>query len=46
MLNYADRINLRPTQIDNYIDGLIKQSPIGYKMGQRPITNASKHMRR
>jgi hypothetical protein len=35
---YADRINLRPTDIDNLIDNTIKQSPIGYRFGQRPTT--------
>jgi hypothetical protein len=36
---YADNINLRPTEIDSLIDNMIKQSPVGYKFGQRP-TNA------
>lgn len=30
------RVNLRPTEIDNHIDNFIKSSPVGYKLGQRP----------
>lgn len=33
-----DQINLRPTDIDNLLDNAIKQSPIGYKFGNRPTT--------
>lgn len=34
---YGDRVNLRPMEIDNLLDNLIKQIPfIGYKFGQRP----------
>lgn len=33
---YTQRINMRPSEIDNLVDNLIKQSPIGYKFGQRP----------
>lgn len=36
--NYADRINLRPTELDNSIDTFIKQTPIGQRLGQRPTT--------
>lgn len=32
------QINLRPTDIDNLLDNAIKQSPIGYKFGNRPVT--------
>lgn len=38
-------INLRPTQLDNYLDNLIKQSPIGYKLGVRPTTRISRSLR-
>ena len=34
---YIDRINLRPTDIDNLMDNQIKQI-VGYKYGQRPTT--------
>lgn len=43
--SYMDRINMRPTEIDNLVDNLIKTSPIGYKFGQRPITSLSKTAR-
>ncbi len=33
---YAARLNLRPSEIDNLLDNLIKSSPIGYRLGQRP----------
>lgn len=36
--SYIDRINLRPSEIDNLIDNLIKSSPFGYRAGQRPLT--------
>lgn len=42
---YADRINLRPTETDNLIDNAIKQSPIGYKYGSRPVTVLSQRIR-
>ncbi len=42
---YADRINMRPTFVDNLIDNAIKQTPIGYKLGQRPLTRASGMLR-
>jgi len=32
------RINMQPTDIDNLIDNLVKSSPIGYRLGQRPTT--------
>jgi len=35
--SYIDRINLRPTKIDNLVDNTIKQLPgVGYRFGQRP----------
>lgn len=33
--NYVERVNMRPTKIDNLIDNTIKQV-VGYKYGQRP----------
>lgn len=33
--SYIDRVNLRPTEIDNAVDNTIK-SAIGYKLGSRP----------
>lgn len=39
------RINMQPTAIDNLIDNAIKSSPIGYKLGQRPVTAVSKNAR-
>ena len=44
--SYIDRINLRPTNIDNDIDNTIKQL-FGYKYGQRPtasLTRAGRQM--
>jgi len=43
--SFADRVNLRPTEIDTMIDNLIKQSPVGYKLGARPVTATSKKLR-
>ncbi len=36
--NFIDRVQMRPTDIDNLLDNTIKSSPIGYKFGQRPTT--------
>jgi hypothetical protein len=43
--SYADRINLRPTDTDNLFDNLIKSSPVGYKLGQRPVAKLSRSLR-
>lgn len=42
--SYIDRINLRPTAIDNLIDNGIK-SVIGYKFGQRPTAAITRTLR-
>lgn len=42
----GDRINMRPTELDNLIDNTIKQSPIGYKFGQRPTAVLTNKFRR
>lgn len=41
---YADRINMRPTELDNLVDNGIKQV-IGYKLGQRPVTTITRGLR-
>lgn len=38
---YIDRINLRPTEIDNLIDNTIKQL-VGYRFGQRPVSSLAR----
>jgi hypothetical protein len=43
---YVDRVNLRPTKIDELFDQLVKDSPIGYKLGDRPMAEVSRKMRR
>lgn len=43
--SYADRINMRPTMVDSLLDNLVKESPLGYKFGQRPVTSISKKAR-
>ncbi len=40
-----DRVNLRPTDIENLFDNAIKASPIGYKYGARPFTAKSSQAR-
>lgn len=42
--NYVERINLRPTKVDNLIDNTIKQM-VGYKFGQRPVARLSRKAR-
>lgn len=44
--NNLERINLRPTDIDNQLDNFIKSTPVGYKLGQRPTMRLSQSMRR
>lgn len=41
---YADRVNMRPTEMDNLVDNAIK-SLIGYRAGQRPVAVISKMLR-
>lgn len=40
-----DRVNMRPTDTENFIDNLIKSSPIGYKLGGRPSAAISRNTR-
>jgi hypothetical protein len=42
---YVDNVNMRPSNIDNLADNLIKSSPIEYKLGQRPTTNVLRKFR-
>lgn len=44
--SFVDRINLRPTDLDNSIDNLIKSSRIGYRFGVRPVTDITQKARR
>lgn len=41
---YADRVNLRPTDIDNLVDNTIKQV-VGYRFGQRPVATITRTLR-
>ncbi|HEC64760.1 MAG TPA: hypothetical protein ENI23_05680 [bacterium] len=41
----SHRINLRPTEVDNLLDNLIKQSPIGYRFTERPTAHLTKGWR-
>lgn len=43
--SYADRINLRPTEIDDLLDNFIKSTPIGYKATERPTSYLTKKWR-
>lgn len=44
--SFADRVNMRPTDIDNLFDNFIKQLPgVGYQFGQRPTANLSRKVR-
>jgi len=43
--SYVDRVNMRPTNIDNLLDNGFKQI-FGYGLGQRPINRISGLMRR
>lgn len=43
--NYSDRINLRPTELDNLVDSFIKQTPIEGRLGQRPVANITRRVR-
>jgi len=43
---YADRINLRPTELDTHLDNLVKSIPgVEYKLGQRPVATISRNAR-
>lgn len=41
----GDRVNMRPTELENLIDNFIKSSPVGYKLGQRPVSALSRSIR-
>lgn len=43
--NYIDKVNMRPTNIDNEVDNLIK-SVVGYRFTQRPVAYATTKLRR
>ena len=43
--NYINRVNMRPTWIDNMIDTGFKQM-FGYSQGQRPVARVSQALRR
>lgn len=43
---FADRVNMRPTDIDNLVDNFIKSTPVGYRLGQRPTANITRTARR
>lgn len=43
---YADRINMRPTEIDTLIDNFVKSTPIGYRLSQRPTARGTQAVRR
>lgn len=43
--NYIDRVNMRPTKLDNLLDNTIKQI-VGYKFGDRPTAAISRTVRR
>ena len=42
---YINTINMRPTEFDNLVDNFIKSTPIGYRLGQRPLTYSLKVLR-
>lgn len=42
--SYIDRVNMRPTQLDNLADNTIKQV-VGYKFGQRPTAYLTRKAR-
>lgn len=42
--SYLDRVNMRPTKIDNLLDNSIKQV-VGYRFGQRPTAYLTRNVR-
>ncbi|EKE05608.1 MAG: hypothetical protein ACD_19C00190G0001, partial [uncultured bacterium] len=44
--NFIDRINLRPTDVDLFLDNAIKASPWGFKSGPRPTASITQNARR
>ena len=41
----GEKVNLRPSEIDNLLDNLIKASPVGYKLGARPTLRVTRGIR-
>lgn len=42
--SYVDRVNMRPTELDNLVDNGVKQM-LGYRLGQRPTMRVTKFLR-
>ncbi len=42
---YVERVQMRPTELDNIIDNSVKQL-VGYRLGQRPVVAVSRLLRR
>ncbi len=42
---FTDKVNLRPTDLDNLVDAFIKQTPIGGRLGQRPTARVTRKVR-
>lgn len=45
VMKMAQRINMRPTELEKLVDNLIKQSFVGYRYGDRPIAYLSGKVR-
>lgn len=45
IVKLGERVNLRPTEIDNLMDNFIKSTPVGYQFGARPTSVISKGIR-
>ena len=41
----ADKVNLRPSEVDSLIDNFMKSTPVGYKLGGRPVARISRALR-
>lgn len=39
---YINNVNLRPSEFDTSIDNWVKASPIGYRLGQRPVARTTR----
>lgn len=42
---FIDRVNMRPTDMENFLDNFLKATPLGYKLGGRPTAAISRNVR-
>lgn len=42
---FSHLVNMRPTELDKLVDSFVKQSPLGGKLGERPVARVTQKLR-